>query len=93
MFLSNAHFRVVVAGRRFGKTELALAEMLRAALGEKKIVWYVGPNGHQSKPLIWDRLKELTRPYWAKPPSETHLRIDLACDFPSVADESSGGLD
>ena len=77
VFQAEARFRVLVAGRRFGKTYLALAEILRAARLPNRLIWYVGPNDHQSKRIVWDRLKTLTRPYWAKRANETALRIDL----------------
>jgi Terminase large subunit, T4likevirus-type, N-terminal len=78
VFQSKARFRVLVAGRRFGKTHLALAEMLRAASeGPNRVVWYVGPNDRQSKRIAWKKLKELTRKFWAKLPSETEMRIEL----------------
>jgi len=77
VFNSPARFRVLVAGRRFGKTYLALAEILRTALEPNKVIWYVGPNDHQTKRIVWDRLKSLTRPFWAHRPHETELRIDL----------------
>jgi hypothetical protein len=44
VFGSKKRFRVLVAGRRFGKTELAMAELLNAALGDDKKVWYVAPS-------------------------------------------------
>jgi hypothetical protein len=77
VFNCEARFRVLVAGRRFGKTFLALAEMMSVATQHNRLIWYVGPNDHQSKRIVWDRLKALTRPHWAKPASETELRIHL----------------
>jgi hypothetical protein len=77
VYRSRARFRVLVAGRRFGKTHLALAEMLRAARGRGQVILYVGPNDQQAKRVVWDPLKELTRQWWAKPPNETEMRIDL----------------
>jgi hypothetical protein len=72
-----ARFRVVVAGRRFGKTRLALAEMLRAAAISGRVVWYIGPTYPQSKRIVWERLKDFTRPHWEGRPSETDLSIQL----------------
>jgi hypothetical protein len=79
VFSNPARFRVLVAGRRFGKTHLALTEMLyTAAKLPNSVSWYVGPNNGQSKHIAWDRLKKLTKPYWSKEPNETDLRIDLS---------------
>jgi hypothetical protein len=77
VFSSKARFRILVAGRRFGKTYLAIAEMIRAARQPNRMIWYVGPNDHQSKRIVWDRLKALTRSHWLKRPRETRMRIDL----------------
>jgi len=78
VFLSPTRFRMVSAGRRFGKTYLAQAELLRAANAAGKIAWYVGPNYKQSKRVVWESLKQMSRPFWRGVPSETDLRIELA---------------
>jgi len=72
-----ARFRVVVAGRRFGKSQLALVEMLRAAATPNSRIWYVGPSYDQAKRILWDRLKAITRPHWAGKPSETELTVRM----------------
>ena len=72
-----ARFRVVVAGRRFGKSHLAIFEMLHAASTPGRNVWYVGPSYPQAKSIAWERLKNLTRAHWAARPSETELSIRL----------------
>jgi hypothetical protein len=68
---------VLVAGRRFGKTFLALVELCRAAWGAGRTVWYVAPTYRQAKRIAWKQLKQLTRPYWASKPNETDLSIEL----------------
>jgi hypothetical protein len=78
VFACRKRFRVLVAGRRFGKTYLALVELLRAASQKGRLVWYVAPTYKQGKRIAWNRLKVLTRPYWAGKPSETDLSITLA---------------
>jgi hypothetical protein len=77
VFLCAARFRVLVAGRRFGKTHLALFEIMRMAYRPNRLIWYIGPNDRQSKRIVWDRLKTITRLHWAKRPNETQMRIDL----------------
>jgi hypothetical protein len=77
VFNYPARFRVVVAGRRFGKTQLALSEMLRAAAVAGRVVWYIGPSFPQAKRIVWDRLKDFTRAHWRSRPSETDLAIQL----------------
>jgi len=78
VFHSAKRFRVLVAGRRFGKTELALAEIFRAAIeGPNRLVWYVGPSEGFVKRVFWRRLKSVTRLRWAQQPSESERRIEL----------------
>ena len=77
VFGCGQRFRVVVAGRRFGKTYLALVELVQAAWGPGRLAWYVAPTYKQAKRIAWKPLKELTRPYWAARPNETDLRIEL----------------
>src|SRR5580704_9378311 len=77
VFRSTERFRVLVAGRRFGKTFLALTELCQAAWGTGRLAWYVAPTYKQAKRIAWKPLKEMTRPYWAAKPNETDLRIEL----------------
>ena len=77
VFCSNQRFRILVAGRRFGKTFLALVELCQAAWGAGRTVWYVAPTYRQAKRIAWKPLKQLTRPYWASKPNETDLSIEL----------------
>ena len=77
VFRHAARFRVLAAGRRFGKTYLALTELCRAAWGPGRIVWYVAPTYKQAKRITWAPLKQMTQPYWAAKPNESDLRIEL----------------
>jgi hypothetical protein len=77
VFQNPSRFRMLVAGRRFGKTYLALVELCQAAWKSGRLAWYVGPTYKQAKRIAWKPLKEMTRPYWASQPNETDLRIEL----------------
>jgi hypothetical protein len=68
---------VLVAGRRFGKTFLAIIELCRAAWAPGRLAWYVAPTYKQGKRIAWKALKKMTQPYWASKPNETDLRIEL----------------
>jgi len=60
IFNSKARFKVVSAGRRFGKSRLAAWILIIKALqSESKDVWYIGPTFQQSKEIMWGMLKEL----------------------------------
>jgi len=74
---SDRRFRVLVAGRRFGKTNIALLEMFRAAGHEDRTSWYVAPTYRQAKHVAWKRLKQLVRPCGRIRAYETDLRIEL----------------
>src|SRR5258706_9817030 len=77
VFTCDRRFRILAAGRRFGKTYLALIELVREAWGPGRLVWYIAPTYKQAKRIAWKRLKKLTRPYWASKPNETDLSIEL----------------
>jgi Terminase large subunit, T4likevirus-type, N-terminal len=74
---SHHRFRVLVAGRRFGKTQVALIELLRAVRGADRMAWYVAPTYKQAKHIAWKRLKELAQPYRPLRIYETDLRIEF----------------
>lgn len=79
VFESDARFRVLVAGRRFGKTHLSAVELAVAA-GEKPraVCWYVAPTYRMAKEIAWDAIKRIIpRSQWAKKPNETELSVEL----------------
>ena len=41
---SKARFRVLISGRRFGKTYLAVTEMMKYASQPNRKIWYVAPT-------------------------------------------------
>ena len=60
IFNDTHRFKVVAAGRRFGKSRLAAWILLIAALQSKeKDVFYVAPTFQQAKDIMWAMLKEL----------------------------------
>jgi len=77
VFTSEARFRILIAGRRFGKSYLSLVELCQAAWSPGRLAWYVAPTYKQAKRVAWKPLKQMTRPYWAGKPNETDLRIEL----------------
>jgi len=77
VYSCEQRFRVLVAGRRFGKTYLALIELIRAASAPGRVAWYVAPTYRQAKRVAWKALKAMTKHCQAKPPNETDLTIEL----------------
>jgi predicted phage terminase large subunit-like protein len=60
VFNDNTRFKVVAAGRRFGKSRLAAWTLLIEALKSKtKDVFYIAPTYQQAKDIMWAMLKEL----------------------------------
>lgn len=63
IFDAPERFKVVAAGRRFGKTRLAVGTIIIKALTSKapidKLVFYVAPTFQQAKELVWDLMKEM----------------------------------
>lgn len=60
VFNDKHRFKVIAAGRRFGKSRLAAWTLLIEALKSKeKDVFYIAPTFQQAKDIMWGMLKEL----------------------------------
>jgi hypothetical protein len=71
-------FRVVVAGRRVGKTHLAIREMCKFARLPDKNIWYLTNSRQQAKSLVWNKLKrKLKSLNWIRDTNESELSITL----------------
>lgn len=71
-------FRVVVAGRRFGKTHLAIRELCYHARLPDREVWYVAPSYKMAKNIVWKKLKNRLQDLnWVKKHNETELTLHL----------------
>lgn len=78
IFTSNARWRVVVAGRRFGKTFLSNTELLGASLsGKSKNCWYIAPTYGAAKEIAWDMLLDQIPQEYIQKTHETALTITL----------------
>lgn len=75
---SDARFRVVIAGRRWGKTHLACRELARFARQPNRRVWYIAPSYRMAKQIAWDYLKaRLYELNWVDKVNESDLSIRL----------------
>lgn len=75
---SDARFRVVSAGRRFGKSFLSMNEMAKFARFPNKRVMYLAVTHRQAKTVIWDDLKaQLIERKWVKKINESEMQIWL----------------
>ena len=74
---STKRFRVVNCGRRFGKTTLAVQEILGIAVfGNDKRICYIAPTFQQARDIAWEQLKNLARPI-ATEVNESRLEIKI----------------
>jgi PBSX family phage terminase large subunit len=76
---SDQHrFRVVIAGRRFGKTHLAIRELAYHAKEPNKECWYVAPSYKMAKNIVWRKLKNRLQDLnWVQKHNETELTLTL----------------
>jgi len=71
-------FRVLIAGRRFGKTVTAIAEVCFHALtNEKARVWYIAPTYRQAKSTAWGMFLDFLPPSTIEKKNEQDLEIKL----------------
>ena len=72
-----ARFKVVVAGRRWGKSQLSKVCLIRFARKRKRLIWYVAPSYRMAKQIMWPELIEAIPRAWVKKYNETILTITL----------------
>ena len=74
----NSRFKVVVAGRRFGKTYLSLREICYRARNPNQEIFYITTSYRAAKMILWKPLKRrLMDLRWAKKINESELSILL----------------
>lgn len=69
-------FRVVNAGRRFGKTVLASEEIKGVALFKEAKIVYIAPTLQQARDIMWNQLKSELRPIIVKA-NESRLELEV----------------
>ena len=75
---SKARFRVLISGRRFGKTHLAITEMMKYAAKPLQNIWYVAPTFKMAKEICWSNLKTMLHSFnWIEDINETNLTVKL----------------
>lgn len=73
----KTRFKVLVCGRRFGKTFFALTWLLAKAAEKKGIYYYIAPSYVAAKSIAWRLLKELADGHYDKK-NEGELFIEMA---------------
>jgi len=75
---SKARFRVVVAGRRWGKTQVSkISLVIQAAAKRNQLVWYVAPTYQMARDIMWDDLKASIPDKWIRKIYENRMVIYL----------------
>jgi len=79
VYNSDHRFKVVVAGRRWGKTQLSKITILKQILSKKKqLVWYVAPTYGMARSILWDELKGAIDRRKIVRINETRMSIELS---------------
>lgn len=77
VFTTLSRFKVVVAGRRWGKTQLAKTAMIKYARVRKRLIWYVAPTYGMARDIMWQELLDSIPRSWIKKTNETRLTLYL----------------
>lgn len=57
VFDDHRRFKVVVAGRRWGKSQLSKSKLIKKAVTKKRqLVWYVAPTYRMARQIMWPEL-------------------------------------
>jgi len=73
-----SRFRILITGRRFGKTFLAINELARFARFPNRKVWYVAPTYRQAKAICWQELVQRLRKHnWLSEVNNSDLTVIL----------------
>jgi phage terminase large subunit len=79
VFDNQTRFRVLITGRRFGKTFLCMLELLKfASRNPNGKIFYVSPTYRMSKEIMWKFLKKQIKELnWGKYTNESELSVIL----------------
>ncbi|MCJ8600998.1 phage terminase large subunit [Klebsiella pneumoniae] len=78
VFRAPHRFKVVCAGRRWGKSRVSIALLLKAAIrASKQRVWYIAPTYQMARQILWDDLQEALPRRWIKKKNDTTMTIVL----------------
>ena len=77
VYKAKSRFKVVVAGRRWGKTQLAKISIIKYARVRKRLIWYVAPSYRMAKQIMWPEILASIPKRWIRKVNETSLTIFL----------------
>ena len=79
VFKDSSRFIVLVAGRRFGKTILAITDIIASAWNNPKSrSWYISPSYRQSEMIAWKMLLDMIPREAIVKKDETRLELNLS---------------
>jgi hypothetical protein len=77
VFQDPRRFKCVVAGRRWGKTQMSKLSICRAMVKPRQLIWYVAPTYQMARGIMWEELKESIPRDWVVSYNETRMTIRL----------------
>jgi len=78
VLLCISRFIVLVAGRRWGKTTVALYKMLcHAVANPSQLCYFIAPTGKQAREIAWRKLLELTPSQFVSNVDKSRLGVEL----------------
>lgn len=77
VYRTRSRFKVVVAGRRWGKTQLSKISIIKYARVKNRLIWYVAPSYRMAKQIMWPELMTSIPRRWIKKINETSMTITL----------------
>jgi len=78
VFTHDARFRVIIAGRRFGKTFLCVIWLFVVAMRHPKCeVWYTASTYTEAKRIAWEMFKSLIPSVFIRKTNESELFLTL----------------
>lgn len=77
VYQAKYRFRVVVAGRRWGKTQLSKISIIKYARVAGRLIWYVAPSYRMAKQIMWPELIAAIPRRWVAKINETTMSIRL----------------
>lgn len=77
IFKDRHRFRVVLAGRRGGKTVLGCVELMRGCTERVGDYFYIAPSYRMAKDIAWEQLKRMVPERWVRKKNESDLTLRL----------------
>ena len=78
IFYDNSRFKVIAAGRRYGKSYLSTYIILTKALSKpNQNLFFVAPTFSQARQILWEILKDKVRKNLAQKINESRLEVEL----------------